>query len=49
MSVVVVGIDHRTAPLAVLERMTVAPLQLTKALHDLRSGDHIAEAVVLST
>ena len=49
MSVVVIGLNHRTVPLEVLERMTVSPAGLPKALHHLRSGDHIAEAVVLST
>ena len=49
MSVVVIGLNHRTVPLDVLERMTVSPAALPKALHHLRSGDHIAEAVVLST
>ena len=49
MSVVVIGLNHRTVPLEVLERMTVSPAGLPKALHHLHSGDHIAEAVVLST
>jgi glutamyl-tRNA reductase len=49
MSVVVVGLNHRSAPLDVLERMTVAPTALQKALAHLRSGDHLAEVVVLST
>lgn len=49
MSVVVVGLNHRTAPLEVLERMTVAPAGLSKALDRLRRGDHLAEVVVLST
>lgn len=49
MSVVVVGLNHRTVPLDVLERMTVDARQLPKALHDLRSRPHLSEAVVLST
>ena len=49
MSVVVVGLNHRTVPLDVLERMTVDGKQLPKALHDLRSRPHLSEAVVLST
>jgi glutamyl-tRNA reductase len=49
VSIVVVGLNHRTVPLAVLERMTVPPAGLPKALHHLTSGDHVAEAVVLST
>jgi glutamyl-tRNA reductase len=49
MSVVVVGLNHRTVPLSVLERMTVPPAGLPKALHHLLGGEHVAEVVVLST
>ncbi|MCU1463399.1 MAG: glutamyl-tRNA reductase [Acidimicrobiales bacterium] len=49
MSVVVVGLNHRTVPLGLLERMTVPPARVPKALADLSGRDHIAEAVVLST
>ena len=49
MSVVVVGLNHRTVPLDLLERMTVAESLLPKALADLTSREHITEAVVLST
>ena len=49
MVVIVVGLNHRTVPLDVLERMTVSPARLPKALHDLVSRDHVTEAVVLST
>ncbi|HEX2062961.1 MAG TPA: glutamyl-tRNA reductase [Acidimicrobiales bacterium] len=49
MSVIVVGLNHRTVPLAVLERMTVSDARLPKALAELRSRDHLDEAVVLST
>lgn len=49
MSVVVVGLNHRTVPLHVLERMTVDGARLPKALHDLRARPHLSEAVVLST
>ena len=49
MSVVVVGLNHRTVPLEVLERMTVSDARLPKALADLCSRDSLAEAVVLST
>ena len=49
MSVVVVGLNHRTVALPVLERMTVSSERLPKALADLRSRDHVSEAVVLST
>lgn len=49
MSVVVIGLNHRTAPLELLEQMAVADAQLPKALHDLTSREHLSEAVVLST
>ncbi|MBW3669111.1 MAG: glutamyl-tRNA reductase [Actinobacteria bacterium] len=49
MSVVVVGLNHRTVPLEVLERMTVSDARLPKALADLCSRDNLGEAVVLST
>ena len=49
MSVVVIGLNHRTAPLDLLERMTVGDGQLPKALHDLTTRSHISEALVLST
>jgi glutamyl-tRNA reductase len=47
--VIVVGLNHRTVPLELLERMTVPADRLPKALHDLVSREHITEAVVLST
>ena len=49
MSVVVVGLNHRTVPLDLLERMTVPASRLPKALADLTSREHVTEAVVLST
>ena len=49
MSVVVIGLNHRTASLDMLERMTVDAARLPKALHDLAGRAHLSEAVVLST
>ena len=49
MSLVVVGLHHRTTPIEVLERMTIPPAGLTKALAQVRSGDDIAEAIIVST
>ena len=49
MSVVVIGLNHRTVPLDLLERLTIDDARLPKALHDVVSRDHISEAVVLST
>ena len=49
MPVVVIGVNHRTAPLEVLEAMTVGDAALGKTLHALLSTEHVSEAVVLST
>lgn len=49
MSVVVVGLNHRTVPLAVLESVTVLPGRMPKALHDLAGREHLGEVAVLST
>lgn len=49
MSVVVIGLNHRSAPIGVLETMTIADGDLDKALGDLASRSNVAEAVVLST
>jgi len=49
MPVVVIGVNHRTAPLEVLEAMTVGDATLGKTLHALLSTEHVSEAVVLST
>ncbi len=49
MSVLVVGLNYRTAPVGLLERVAVAPEQLGKALTSLTNRDHVLEAVVLST
>ena len=49
MSLVVVGLSHRTVPLEILERMTVSAEHLPKALGDLVSRDFVSEAVILST
>jgi glutamyl-tRNA reductase len=49
VSVVVVGANHRTAPLDLLERMAVTGDRLPKLLHDLDAGEHTSEVVVLAT
>ena len=49
MSLIVVGLNHRTAPVTLLERMTVPEELLTKVLHDLVAREHLLEVVVLST
>lgn len=49
MSVLAIGINHRSAPLGLLEQMTIDESSLPKALADLFGRDHVSEAVVLST
>ena len=49
MSIVVIGLNHRTVPLSLLERVTIDESRLPKALHDVMSLEHVSEAVVLST
>ena len=49
MSVVVIGLNHRTVPLDLLERMTIDESRLGKALHEVAGREHVSEAVVLST
>jgi glutamyl-tRNA reductase len=49
VSVVVIGLNHRSVPLDLLERMTIDDSRLGKALHDVASREHVSEAVVLST
>jgi len=49
VSLVVVGLNHRNAPVDLLERMSVPGRSLPKALHALVSREHLAEAVLLST
>ncbi len=49
MSVVVIGLNHRSTPLDLLERMTIGDAALPKALHDLISREDVSEAIVLST
>lgn len=49
MSVVVVGLNHRTTPVEMLERVAVPRDDVHRALHELAKREHVAEAVVLST
>jgi glutamyl-tRNA reductase len=49
MSILVVGLSHRSAPVAVLERVAVAGDDLVKLLHDVHESAHVAEAAVVST
>jgi glutamyl-tRNA reductase len=47
--VIVVGLNHRTVPVELLERMTVPEHRIAKVLHDLMAREHLLEVVVLST
>jgi glutamyl-tRNA reductase len=47
--IVVVGVNHRSAPVDLLERLTISEERLPKALHQLESSDHVVEGAVLST
>jgi glutamyl-tRNA reductase len=49
MSIVVIGVNHRTGPLAVLERFAVAPDDVGKAVVGLADRDNVREVAVLST
>jgi glutamyl-tRNA reductase len=49
MSVLVVGLSHRSAPVDVLERTALPPDAVPKALREVMSCSHVSEALVLST
>ncbi len=49
MSLLAVGVSHRTAPVALLEQFAMAPEDRVKALHELVGSDHVSEALVLAT
>ncbi|MGL6237178.1 MAG: glutamyl-tRNA reductase [Segniliparus sp.] len=49
MSLLVLGVSHRTAPLPVLEKVVVAESEQPKLLAQIIGEGHVAEALVLST
>ncbi|HEY7439566.1 MAG TPA: glutamyl-tRNA reductase [Acidimicrobiia bacterium] len=49
MSLIVVGLNHRTAPVEMRERVAVPSSRMVKAVHDLALREHLAEVVLLST
>lgn len=49
MSLLVLGLNYKTAPVGLLERVAVAPADVPKALTSLIQREHVREAVVLST
>ena len=49
MSVLVVGVSHKTAPVEVLERLALGADGLAKLVGDVVAGEHVTEATVLAT
>jgi len=49
VSVLVVGVSHKTAPVSVLERLTLGPGGADKLVHAVAGCDHVLEATVLAT
>jgi glutamyl-tRNA reductase len=49
MAFVVIGINHRTGPVTLLEKLMIQETSMPSALEDLTKNDDIREAVVLST
>lgn len=49
MSLVVVGLNHKTSPISLLERLSISNDDLPKALHTLLGYQHVDEGIILST
>jgi glutamyl-tRNA reductase len=49
MSALVVGVSHRSAPIALLERLTVGADGAAKLLEDVLANPHVSEATVVAT
>jgi glutamyl-tRNA reductase len=49
VSVLVVGVSHKTAPVAVLERLALDRDGLDKLMRDVASSEHVTEATALAT
>jgi glutamyl-tRNA reductase len=49
MSVLVVGLSHKSAPVALLERAAVSGDAVSKLLHDVYSSEYVAGTFVVST
>ncbi|MFL6241092.1 MAG: glutamyl-tRNA reductase [Actinomycetes bacterium] len=49
MSLLAVGLSHRSAPVTLLERVAVAGDDIGKLLHDLQQSANVDESLVLST
>ncbi len=49
MSVLVVGISHKTAPVALLEQLALDGPALHKMIDDVTASEHVSEATVIAT
>jgi glutamyl-tRNA reductase len=49
MSVLVIGISHRSAPVALLEKVALDPDGVVKLIGDVLDNEHVTEATVLAT
>jgi len=49
MSVLIVGLSHRTAPVSLLEKVSIGADELRKTLDELHSTETISEVLLLST
>jgi glutamyl-tRNA reductase len=49
MSIVVVGLNHKTSPISLLEQLAIPDERHAKALAELMNSEHVAEGAILST
>jgi glutamyl-tRNA reductase len=49
MSVLVVGVSHKTAPVSILERLALDADAVTKLVRDVADSEHVLEATALAT
>jgi glutamyl-tRNA reductase len=49
VSVLVVGVSHKTAPVSVLERLAVNRTTIDKLVHEVAASEHVVEATALAT
>lgn len=49
MSILAIGLSHRSAPVSLLERVALSPDATLKLMSDIVASDHAVEALVLST
>jgi glutamyl-tRNA reductase len=49
MSIVVVGLNHKTSPISLLERLAIPDERHAKALAELMNSEHVTEGAILST